>query len=143
MPVRAVEPDKGGRGIESLRLFWMPNPVGGPHERHLVLHQFDAVCKALPHRAGWLPFHKINTAMRRRNAPSTEGLDASLSTAQTAPVFARVTQHGAMHPVADRPEHRAESGASLGSSTVTRGRPPRTNHFAFKKRQRRMLGAGH
>ena len=42
---------------------------GGPHERHLVLHQLEACCKVLPYFAGAFPFHMINTAISARNQP--------------------------------------------------------------------------
>lgn len=53
MPERApVVPNKGGRGIERLRLFGVPNPAATRISRYLVLHQYVAVCKALPECTG-------------------------------------------------------------------------------------------
>lgn len=79
---------------------------GGPHERHLVLHQFGACCKALPYCAGPFPFHMGHTAISACNQPLSSGALRSLRSLrsleppQTAHVFARVTQHCAMHTVA-------------------------------------------
>jgi hypothetical protein len=44
----AVVPNKGGRGIEPLRLFGLPGPATARISRYLVLHQSVAGCKALP-----------------------------------------------------------------------------------------------
>jgi hypothetical protein len=44
----AVVPNKGGRGIERLRLFGVPDPATARISRYLVLPQSVAGCKAVP-----------------------------------------------------------------------------------------------
>jgi hypothetical protein len=69
MPVRAVEPDKGGRGIEQLRLFWTPNPAAARMRGTSCYINLEPACKALPDCAGAFPFHMISTSHGRRKQP--------------------------------------------------------------------------
>ena len=69
MPVRAVEPDKGGRGIEQLRLFWTPNPAAARMRGTSCYINPVPACKALPDCAGAFPFLMISTSHGRRKQP--------------------------------------------------------------------------
>lgn len=87
MPARAVEPDKGGRGIEQLRLFWMPNPAAARMRGTSYAPRATSIWSPLQ---GIFPFHLIDTSHgRRKQRWSSEArVPGAL---QTAHVAARVT----------------------------------------------------
>ena len=141
-------PNKGGRGIERLRLFGVPNPAAARISRYLVLHQYVAVCKALPECTG--PSHSI-LQWQPCTPPRTMALES-----QTLRCRCRCLRHSTLDSrlstlSAPQPSLADRIWLEMLSRALGWATPPslvadlggvRTNRCAFKKRPRRNLGAG-
>lgn len=102
----AVLPNKGGRGIERLRLFGLPNPAGRPafQGTSCYINLWPSARHGWPAPASPIPFHFRRLQPARRHFLRCERA-ASLCASSSAIVEVRVTQQAPRQPqpsLADR-----------------------------------------
>ena len=145
MPARAVEPDKGGRGVP----IWMPNPAAARmrgiscNPDFGLLQGIASLCRRAPHSMSASP----QAISRRRQSwvLATADVLESLGPAQVPRPLMSLPESPSTAPctptLTDLSIALSLAPGSAGPPSLVAGFHA-ANRSAFKKRQRRNLGAG-